>query len=54
MMQEERVKEEVIISFDVSSLFTNIPINEAVDVIHRKLAGEEDDLVVRTLLLPVK
>ena len=47
MMQEERAKEkEVLISFDVTSLF----INEAVDVMHRKLAAEEDNLVVRTPL----
>ena len=33
MMQEERVKEEkVLVSFDVTSLFTNISIDEAVDV----------------------
>ena len=44
------MKEEVLVSFDVISLFTNIPIDEAVDVIHRKLAAEEDDLVVRTPL----
>ena len=52
MMQEERVEEEeVLVSFDVTSLFTNVPINEAVDVIRRKLAAEEeDDLVVRTPL----
>ena len=48
MMQEERVKEKVLVSFDVTSLFTNIPIDEAVDVILRKLAAEEDnDLAVR-------
>ena len=51
VMQEERVKEEeVLVSFDVTSLFTNNPIDEVVDVIHRKLAAEEDDLVVRTPL----
>ena len=43
MMQEERVKEEVLVSFDVTSLFTNVPIDEAVDAIHRKLAAEEED-----------
>ena len=38
MMQEEHVKEEeVLVSFDVTSLFTNVPMDEAVDVIHRKL-----------------
>ena len=43
-------EEEVLVSFDVTSLFTNVPIGEAVDVIHRKLAAEEDNLVVRTPL----
>ena len=49
MMLQERVK-EVLVSFNVTSLFTNVPIDKAVDVIHRKLAAEED-LVVRTPLL---
>ena len=49
MMQEELVNEEALASFDVTLLFTNIPIEEAVNVIHRKLAAE-DDLVVRTPL----
>ena len=41
MMQEERVKEEeVLVSFDVTLLFTNVSIDEAVDVIHRKLAAD--------------
>ena len=45
------MKEEVLVSFDVTSLFTNVPIDEAVDVIHGKLAAEEeDDLVMRTTL----
>ena len=45
------MKEEVLDSFDVTSLFTNVPVDEAVDVIHRKLAAEEgDNLVVRTPL----
>ena len=50
MMQEECVKEEVLVSLDVTSLFTNIPIDEAVDVICRKLAAQEDDPMVRTPL----
>ena len=50
MTQEKLViDEEVPSSFDVTSLFTNVPI-ESVDVIHRKLAAEEDYLVVRTPL----
>ena len=43
--------EEVLVSFDITSLFTNVPIDEAVDVTHRKLAEEEEeDLVERTPL----
>ena len=34
--------EEALVSFDVTSLFTNVPIDEVVDVIHRKLTEEED------------
>ena len=40
-------EEEVLVSFDVTSLFT---VDEAVDVIHRKLAAKGDNLVVRTPL----
>ena len=48
-MMDVRVEaEEVLVSFDVTSLFTNVPIDEAVDVIHRKLT--EEDLVERTPL----
>ena len=52
MMKDVHVKaEEALVSFDVTSLFTNVPINEAVDVIHRKLTEEEEeDLVERTPL----
>ncbi len=53
LVKEERVEvEETLVSFDVTSLFTNVPIDEAVDVIHRKLAEEEEgeDLVERTPL----
>ena len=46
MVNEECVEaEEALVSFDVTSLFTNVPIDEAVDIIHRKLAegiGGED------------
>ena len=42
--------EEDLVSFDVTSLFINVSIDEAVDIIHRKLAAKEDDLVVRTPL----
>ena len=40
--------EEALVSYDVTSLFTNVPI-EAVDI-HRKLTEEEEDLVERTPL----
>ena len=54
MVKEECVEvEEALVSFDVISLFTNFPIDEAVNVIHRKLAEEEEeeeDLVERTPL----
>ena len=43
--------DEALVSFDVTSLFTNVPTEEAVEVIHRKLA-EEEDLVERTPLSP--
>ena len=42
--------EEALVSFDITSLFTNVPIDEAVDVIHRKLTEEEEDLVEWTPL----
>ena len=42
--------EEVLVSFDVTSLFTNVPIDEAVDIIHRKLTEEEEGLVEQTPL----
>ena len=49
MMKDVRVEaEEALVSFDVTSLFTKVPINEAVDVIHRKLM--EEDLVEQTPL----
>ena len=48
MMKDVRVEaEEALVSFDVTSLFTNVPIDEAVDVIHRKL---KEDLAKRTPL----
>ena len=43
--------DETLVSFDVTSLFTNVPTDEAVGVIHRKLM-EEEDLVKRTPLSP--
>lgn len=41
----------MLVSFDVSSLFTNVPIDEAVRIIRDKLQGDEI-LVDRTTLSP--
>ena len=46
-----RVEDEMLISFDVTSLFTNIPVDEAVQVIRDKLQGDEM-LANRTTLSP--
>ena len=43
--------DESLVSFDVTSLFTNVPIEEAAGVIRDKLR-EDEDLVERTLLSP--
>ena len=52
VMKEECAEaDEALVSFDITSLFTNVPTEEAVEVIHRKLA-EEEDLVERTPLSP--
>ena len=44
-------EDELLVSFDVSSLFTNVPIGEAVQVIQAKLR-EDDSLAERTPLSP--
>ena len=45
-MKEERVEaDETLINFDITSLFTNVPTDEAVKVIHRKLMEEEDPTI---------
>ena len=38
---------ESLVSFNVTSLFTNVPFRKAVEVIHGKL-WEDDDLIERT------
>ena len=42
---------ELLVSFDVSSLFTNVPIDEAVQVIQWRLA-QDDTLAGRTAHSP--
>ena len=42
-------EDEMLVSFDVTSLFTNVPIDEAAQVIRDKLQGDET-LVDRTTL----
>ena len=52
VMSDLRVEEdEILVSFDVSSLFTNVPIDEAVQVIRDRLRRDET-LVSRTTLSP--
>ena len=52
MVSKEAVTEdEVLVSFDVELLFTNVPIGKALEVVNKKLT-EDDTLSDRTTLLP--
>ena len=52
MMREVKLSEdESMVSFDVKSLFTNVPIGEALEVVHKGLM-ENDTLMDRTVLPP--
>ena len=44
-------KDELLVSFDVCSLFTNVPVDEAVKVIHRKVK-QDKTVKDRTILSP--
>ena len=50
LIKNKRVEEdEVLISYDVSALFTSVPVNKALTVIHERLVSDET-LVERTPL----
>ena len=52
MVSSETVsQDEVMVSFDVQSLFTNVPIDKALEVIHKRLVDDET-LEDRTTLTP--
>ena len=39
---QEVVEDELVVSFDVISLFTSILIDMAIDIVQRKLGGSDD------------
>ena len=39
-------EDELLVSFDVVSLFTNVPIGEAVEVIQEMLRDDEDLIIM--------
>ena len=50
MMRSVHVEsDEILVSFDVSSLFTNVPVDETIFVIHERLR-EDKTLGDRTIL----
>ena len=52
MMREVKLSEdESMVSFDMKSLFTNVPVDEALEVVHKGLM-EDDTLMDRTGLAP--
>ena len=54
MMQEVKLsEEESMVSFDVKSLFTNVPVDAALEVVHKGLM-KDDTLMDQTGLPPPK